>query len=443
MKPINARHGASRMAIAAVLSLFGAGHASAQPAPPVAAPAEPPFPLPRLGDVPKVAAGERPTGAARDYTCYLLETAQHPVAASGYVILTDHREPRCLAALRRLAAAREGELFRVEDLAALRPGSGGFESLEARLRARMPRYVAIAPRFEAYRDNMVVSMWALLSGLDDDRSLDVLPGFLVAPDHDSFEALIARSIAHAPQARERFRPALLGQVVNARPLGVRSLQKVAIMRRHFAALGYRTPALVTLAGAARGQRSLEGPALWYADAPGGGAALPAIPEVARAALAEASLLITYGHGTPGKVCSLEVGAFAKLDMEGKVVLSGSCFSAAPSAWDVAPPKRVVDGPDKERFALRAIQNGATVCFGHMKFNGGFPYLNPVLAHWLRGGTVGEGYQRLLNALLASSRLSPSEILAGDRRTALAGNRLLYVVIGDPALRPFRSISRPW
>jgi hypothetical protein len=99
-----------------------------------------------------------------------------------------------------------------------------------------------------------------------------------------------------------------------------------------------------------------------------------------------------------------------------------------------------DGPEKERFLVRAVQNGAVITFGHMRFNGGFPFLYPVLEEWLEGKTVGEGYQKLMNAILYKVKAPPSEVLKGEKRTRMAGNMLAYVVIGDPALTPFKGVE---
>jgi hypothetical protein len=97
--------------------------------------------------------------------------------------------------------------------------------------------------------------------------------------------------------------------------------------------------------------------------------------------------------------------------------------------------------------MRAIENGAVVIFGHMRLSGGFRCLYPVLETWLEGRTVGEGYQRLMNANLAMAKESPADVLAlpeeesGPGRNGVTpGNTLLYVVIGDPALQPFEKLT---
>jgi hypothetical protein len=387
------------------------------------------LPIPAIGEITRTDGKTRASREERALTCYLLATRVHPVAEEGYVILTDHKEEAPLASLKRLADHHEGEIVRVDDLSAINSDSGALKRL-------MPRFVAIAPRQETYGEKMLWSILDILSRLDDDPELDAFPGLLVAPDQESLDALITRSIEHRPQTRKDFRPFVIGQVVNGSPNGIRSLQKVGIMRRLFAGMGYETPAFVTLKAKGAKQRQITGEDIWYAVEPDEKKMLRAIPSEARKALEESSLVVMYGHGTPGVVCSIEVSAFETIDMTGKIVLCGSCFSGAPRRWDNPLPARIKDGPDRERFLMRTVRNGATVSFGHMKFNGGFPYLFPVLEHWLEGGTVGEGYQRILNAILSQLRKTPAEVLGGDRRALLAGNMMLYVVIGDPALRPF-------
>jgi hypothetical protein len=38
------------------------------------------------------------------------------------------------------------------------------------------------------------------------------------------------------------------------------------------------------------------------------------------------------------------------------------------------------------------------------------------------------------------KASPGEVLKGEKRTRMAGNMLAYLVIGDPALKPFDGIE---
>ncbi|HEX4130613.1 MAG TPA: hypothetical protein VHZ24_11250 [Pirellulales bacterium] len=162
-------------------------------------------------------------------------------------------------------------------------------------------------------------------------------------------------------------------------------------------------------------------------------------------LDQATLLLMFGHGVPGMTCSLDVNLFDDVRMHDKIVLCGSCYSATPLFSDFDKPSQGDDGSpirnDRPRFAFRAIANGATVVYGHMRINGGFPEMFPVLEAWMQGLTVGEAYQRQMNALLDWPWSFPRDRLvvpADGRRqpNALRGrSEYLYVIIGDPALVP--------
>jgi hypothetical protein len=99
---------------------------------------------------------------------------------------------------------------------------------------------------------------------------------------------------------------------------------------------------------------------------------------------------------------------------------------------------------RDAFALRAIDQGATAVFGHMRLSMGFPHLFPVLESWMKGQTLGESYQQLINGLIEiygfrSGRfVVPADVPSGRR---LPQNRLLYVVFGDPALQPFEPLVK--
>jgi DNA-binding beta-propeller fold protein YncE len=111
-----------------------------------------------------------------------------------------------------------------------------------------------------------------------------------------------------------------------------------------------------------------------------------------------------------------VKAFRNISMAGKIVMCGDCFSAAPT----------------ESFAMEAVKNGALVVYAHMRENAGFPHLFPVLEAWMEGLTVGEAYQRQINALMALRGTSSDDLISHD---VAANNSLLYVIIGDPTLQP--------
>jgi hypothetical protein len=405
------------------------------------------FEVPRLETVKRVA---RPGSLAQREamtSCYILKTAPHPVEGTAYVVVTDHYNPAYLEPLERLARHHAGTVIRVDDLHTLadRPSR---TALARQLIAAKVRYVAVAPRFESFRENMLLGLWDMLSTLDPDPELDALPGLLVAPDAASFAALVDRSIAHRPTPRQAFHPFVISQLVNGSPNGSRSLQKLGILRERFGALGVEAPGLVVRQFAGN-QPRLEGGDIWEARTRGPRMLLTGVAEPAARALDEASLIVMFGHGVPGMTCGLKVEAFDKRVLTDKVILCGSCFSAAPAQSDF--PKMPV-GPDgsevvanRKRFLMEAIEHGAVVAYGHMRMNGGFPHLYPVLDALLHGETVGEAYQRLIDGLLEWTQLKPDALVLADpdpdnTPALMRRNQLLYVIIGDPALRPMAPID---
>ena len=121
-------------------------------------------------------------------SCYILQTAPHPVEGNAYVVVTDHRDAAYLEPLERLAKHHAGTLLRVDDLSALADRQVR-TALAQQLVAAKVRYVAVAPRPESFRENMLLGLWDMLATLDPDPELDALPGLLVAPDAASFAAL--------------------------------------------------------------------------------------------------------------------------------------------------------------------------------------------------------------------------------------------------------------
>jgi len=76
-----------------------------------------------------------------------------------------------------------------------------------------------------------------------------------------------------------------------------------------------------------------------------------------------------------------------------------------------------------------------------------PFVRSVgnLDGWTDGLTVGEAYQRLINAIVDNNRFSPDMLVlrngtAATRPEVQRRNLLLYVIIGDPALQPLQRIS---
>jgi len=410
--------------------------------------------IPAIDEITRTDGRTRPSPEDRQFSLSIVKTETHAVSDSGYVVLTDHTERAWLKHLRRLATHHDGTLIQVDDLATIHMDKKQWEKLHGDLKQATPRYVAIAPRLENYREKMLLGMWKLLSTLDDDPQLDVFPGLLVAPDADSFKNLISKSINHEPQSGDNFQPLAQCHFTGTSAGGIKSLQKVGILRRHFATLGHDTSSLIVAAPKVRDERPLKGDKIIYASPEQ--RLLQTFHDDAREALNNSSLIVMFGHGSPGMSCGFSVDAFHDLDLTGKVVMAGSCWSAAPIKLDFPMPRRDAAGTQledgKERFLMRAVENGALVSFGHMRLNKGFSHLYPVLESWLEGKTVGEGYQQLMNALFKmQTRTSLDDVLALDpdtskpgseerRSPAIPGNVFLYVIIGDPALQPFEKLT---
>lgn len=410
--------------------------------------------LPSINELTRLKDGRRPTREERKWSLALLHTEPHAVSDGGYVILTDHTEDAWLEPLRKLADHRRATILKVADLGTVFLGDQERKALHNNLSRLRPRFVAIAPRLESYREKMLIGCFKLLSTFDEDPELDAFPGLLVAPDAGSFAKLIAKSIEHRPQSSEQFRALFQCHFTGKNADGLRSLQKVGMLRAHFSNLGHETAGLVVAAPKVRDDKPLKGENLVYTT-PKEGRLLQQFAGDARKQLADASLIVMFGHGSPGMSCGFKVEAFHDLVLDGKIVMAGSCWSAAPRELDFPMPNRDAAGTqlqaERERFLMRAVQNGAVVSFGHMRLSQGFSTLYPVLEAWMGGVTVGEGYQRLINAILHTEKstilddvlaLDPKKLKEedGDRRSpAIPGNRLLYVIVGDPALQPFEKL----
>jgi hypothetical protein len=401
------------------------------------------LPVPNIADVTRVDRDTPPSQQDGITATYILKTSPHATVGDAYVIVTDETEAAYLDPLERLARFHHGAIVRVKDLGALRTAAGERDQLISDLRRARPRFVAIAPKSGSFTGNMLLGIWSALAGLSDDQRVPVFPGILAAPSQTAFNSLVDRSINYRPQAAAQLRPFVMGQVLGPRPFGQRSLQKVRMMRNLFADYGCTTHSLVILASTAVQMGVTIPPATnqWQVAMSGTGPSIKTIPSAARPALDDASLLLMFGHGTRGTACSLDVSAFHDVPMTGKIVMCGDCFSAASAQTGIWP---ATDGPgDKplqqkdESFAMRAVENGAAVVYAHMRENAGFPHLFPVMEAWMEGLTVGEAYQRLINALIAFSGTSADDLVSRD---VVKSNTLLYVIIGDPALQPLAKMT---
>jgi hypothetical protein len=401
------------------------------------------LPVPAISDVTRVDRSTPPSRQEATTATFILKTTPHPTAGDAYVIVTDQTDKAFLDPLERLAKFHHGSIVHVQDLGALRSDAAERNQLISSLRRAQPRFVAIAPELPSFTENMLLGMWYVLTMLSDDQQLAVFPGILVAPDQTAFNALIDRSINYHPQAVAQMRPFVMGQVIGPKPFDQRSLQKVRMMRNFFADYGCTTHSLVILTYKAVKEGVTVAPATdqWQAAINEPSLSIKTIAPEVRPTLDDASLLLMFGHGNPGIACSLAVSAFHDVKMAGKIVLCGDCYSAAPAESDDSPVSYGPNGQpiqrNDESFAMRAVENGSVVVYAHMRENFGFPHLFPVLEAWMDGLTVGEAYQRQINALIAFNDFSAHDLIARDIEDV---DSLLYVIIGDPALQPLEKMT---
>jgi len=401
------------------------------------------FKIPEVGVLPRIdRASARPAREVLRNSAYILKFKAHAPIGDGYVILTDHSEEGYLKPLEKLAKYREATLIKVGDLAGLHQPHT-LHGLRKRLAKLRPKYVAIAPRPDSYRENMLLGAWELLTTLDDDPHLDVFPGILVAPSPGSFKALIDRTVRYRAISAKDFRPFAISQVASNEE--TRSLQKAGILRKVFATHGIETPTLAVYTPRATKAPELKGEKSWKIRLLSKGNFVKEFSPELSAVLRDARVVIMHGHGIPGMSCSVDIDGIPA-GSRNEVVLSGSCFSAVPMKSDFphmtsAPGGYKVD--QRPAFAARYIERGATVFFGHMRLSSGFPHLYPVLEKWMSGATVGEAYQQLINAIIDMRGFRSGSYVVkqpSDQRR-LPQNALLYVIFGDPAIVPFEALSK--
>lgn len=379
-----------------------------------------------------------PSPGAYGPSTALLRTTPHPPLGTNYVILTDHRNQTALKSLERLADFRKGSLLAVDSLGTLHQSPAEFKSLQERLKRLQPRYLAIAPRAESYRENMHLAMLKLLVGLDDDPLLDAFPGYLIASDPESLSKLIDRTIHFQPLTAKEIQPASIGTIEDTDARRYRSYQKAKVMQRMFADDGIKSPAIILTTRKSHLERD-DFPKLGS-----GNDSIAMMPTSEREtfdklspetveALRGNNLLFMFGHGTVERICGARISAYEDINFEGELVFCGSCMSASPYQGDRVD----FQGRQSKRFAFQAIDNGAVMMLGHMGLCGGFPKVYPMSENVLDGLSTGESYQRLMNTLLRGQPLPdyyPEPAPLRPRQPDLA-NGLLYVLWGDPALTP--------
>ncbi len=404
------------------------------------------YEVPSIDKIARVDAKGRgwPGAKLASQSLYAFKTEVHPVDGDAYVVVTDHVDGVFLDALKRLVEFREGELLRLKDLGELAEKPAERKKLLSDLKSLHPRFVAIAPRKSSFHENVVLAFLDVISAIDVDPQLDAFPGWLVAADGKSFERLIDQTISFKAAKRNEIKPFTLCQVSAQE---IRSQQKACIMDDYFDGMGIAMPSLsvrIKAPGITRELRSAVGDKDdRVIGALGDGRLLSGVPSLSKEALGQASLLMVYGHGAPGRICALSLHAFEEIDFSGKMVLCGACFSAMPAQSDFSILQRGPDGAPiqnhRERFVERVVSQGAIGVLAHMRLSDGFPSVFPVFESMMQGLSAGESVQRLLNATILRVALQRGQFCLAEkdqnnRRAQQKRNALLWVLIGDPALQ---------
>jgi hypothetical protein len=401
------------------------------------------FQVPEISELPRVDRDSaRPSRDILRNSAFILKTKAHAPLGKSYVILTDHTEEEYLQPLGKLAEYRNATIIRTANLAEIHQPEI-LEALRSRLVKLKPKYVALAPRMESFRENMLLGTWELLSTIDKDPYLDAYPGILPASSPADFKNLIKRTINYKSIPQKDLKPFAISQVPSNTES--RSLQKAGILRKVFAGYSIETPTLAIYTPKANDAPQLQGNLIWNIRLASKGKFITSFEPQPRKALNNAQLVIMHGHGIPGMSCSVDIGGIPT-SSSNQVILSGSCFSAVPVKSDLpqmasAPGGYKVD--QRPAFGTSYINRGATVFFGHMRLSSGFPHLYPVLENWLQGASVGKAYQQLINGIIGMRGFSSGRFIVKQPVTQrrIPQNTLLYVIFGDPALVPFEPLVR--
>ena len=400
------------------------------------------FRIPEVGELPRIdRSSPRPANEILRNSAFILKFKAHAPLGDSYVILTDHSAEGYLKPLQQLVRHRKATLIKVADLAEVHQPET-LRGLRGKLAKLKPKYVALAPRMESYRENMLLGMWELLTTLDEDPYLDAFPGILLASTPGEFKGLIDRTVEYRRIPNKELHPFAISQVPSNAE--TRSLQKAGILRKMFASHGIKTPILAIYTPRAAEAPQLEGEKSWKIRLASKGDFVKSFAPGPQEALRDARLVIMHGHGIPGMSCSVDIEGIPTKSRN-EIVLSGSCFSAVPMKSDFPRMSSAPGGykvAPRPAFAARYIDRGATVFFGHMRLSSGFPHLYPVLEKWLEGASVGEAYQQLINGLIDMRGFRSGSYVVRQpvQQRRLPQNSLLYVILGDPAIVPFEALK---
>ena len=79
---------------------------------------------------------------------------------------------------------------------------------------------------------------------------------------------------------------------------------------------------------------------------------------------EADILLVFGHGKANRLCGYKVSVFSNLNLNNKLVMSGSCYSGV-------------------KFNTVCIDRGAIAFYSHLHLNTGFSLLYPCLENLIK------------------------------------------------------------
>ena len=382
-----------------------------------------------------------PTPNAFGPSAGLAKTKAHPAIGEGYVILSDHQDELARHALERLAKHRGGRVLAVSSLGSLFKDPAEFKRIQKMLRKLKPRFVAVAPRLESYRENMHLSILKLLAGLDSDPQLDAFPGYLVASDAAKLSELVERTINYKVLGKDRIMPVSIGAIEDNDSRRYRSYQKAKVVQKMFSQQDKESPAIIITTRKSHTERA-DFPQLKSSEGN-----ISMLPNAARQTFAslsapatqvlnENNVLFMFGHGTPERIVGTQVDAFAGIDFSDELVFCGSCMSASSYFADRL---NLDSKKDDKRFAFHAMDNGSVMMLGHMGLCGGFPKVYPMAEHVMDGLSSGEAYQRLMNSIIGTKAIPayypeppPAKAVSPD-----PANGLLYILWGDPALVPIK------
>ncbi|MEM1293804.1 MAG: hypothetical protein AAGH89_00470, partial [Verrucomicrobiota bacterium] len=374
----------------------------------------------------------------------LTETTAHPPLGDAYLVLTDHTDALALSALERLASHRNGRVIHVENLGILHELPNQFDELRETLIRANPRYVAISPRPENYRENLHLSMLKLLTSLDNDAELDAFPGYLFTETAEDLAALVDRTIDFEPLSKATLKPAMIGAIEDDNSLRYRSYQKAKVLQKHLDSEGIKSLSIIITTRRSHTRRS-DFPISKYGDQEtiamhptSEQHTFDTLSPKAASVLNRNNLLYMFGHGTVGRIVGTRTKAFDEIDFTNEIVFCGSCMSATPIHSDRL--SNSARKPETPRFAQVALRNGAVVVLGHLGLCGGFPKVYPMSELVLEGKTAGEAYQQLMNGIIGQRSLPSyfaNPTTSGRGNLQGGANNYLYILFGDPALAPIQ------